>query len=152
MRVKSGDRTLLDARASAEPVEDAITADYYAQLPQIRLFRDPTDERARVAEEPAVLLDCTDVARLVECAIRHPNPNMRNGVAAAIWNEPETFRRLFEFGLDAPEAFRDIRQIVTEALAKRAGKSEAPGTDGATPLLPRMPVPAHLRDRARTEK
>lgn len=149
MRVRSGDRTLLDARANAEAIEDVITADYYAQLSQIRLARDPTDQRARTAGEPDVILDGTDVGRLVECAIRHPNLDMRNAVMAAIWNHPEMFRQLFEFGLDAPEAFQEIRRIVAEALAKRTAASEAATTSSKKPLLPRMPLPAHLQDRER---
>jgi hypothetical protein len=149
MRVISGGRTILDARANAEAIEDVTTADYYAQLPQLRLFRDPTDQRARAGNEPDVILDGTDVVRVVECAIRHPNPNMRNGIASAIWNNPDAFRQIFEFGLNAPEVFGEIRRIVAEALAKRAAAAEAPAASGDKPLLPRMPLPAHLRDRGK---
>ena len=56
-------------------------------------------------------LDGNDVARLVECAIRHPTPNMRHAVLAAIWNHPDSFRQIFQFGLNAPPAFPEIRRI-----------------------------------------
>jgi hypothetical protein len=95
------------------------------------------------------VLDGTDVARLVECAVRHANFNMRNAVAAAIWNHPEMFRQIFEFGLNAPEAFREIREIVADALAKHGPVSEIPAAGKEKALLPRMPLPAHLQDRAK---
>ena len=96
-----------------------------------------------------MILDGADVGRLVECAVRHGNPNMRHAVLAAIYNDPDAFRQLFEFGLRAPEAYREIREIVAEALAKRAAATEAPAAGEGSGLLPRMPLPAHLRDRAR---
>ncbi len=37
MQVKSRDHVLLNAQAKAEPAEDVVTRDYYAQLPQIRV-------------------------------------------------------------------------------------------------------------------
>src|SRR5436305_2315757 len=116
MRVRSGDRTLVEARAAAEPAEDMLTHDYYAQLPQIRLTRDLTNHRAQSEAAAEVILDGPDVRRLVECAIRHPNLYMRNAVAAAIWNDPEMFRQIFEFGLNAPVAFSEIRKNVADAL------------------------------------
>ena len=151
MRVKFGDRTLVEARANAEPADDLITDDYYAQLQQIRLTRDPTDHRIQSSASAEIILDGTDIGRLVECAIRHPSPQMRNVVLATIWNHPEAFRLIFEFGLNAPEAFQEIRKIVADALANHAAGSEAPAASGDKPLLPRMPLPAHLRDRARKE-
>jgi hypothetical protein len=97
-----------------------------------------------------IILDGNDVARLVECALRHPQPNMRYGVLAAIWNHPDSFRQIFSFGLRAAEEFSEIRKIVAEALGKagRAPQAEASGA-GVEPLLPRMPPPPHLRDRDR---
>ena len=44
-----------------------------------------------------------------------------------------------------------VREIVAEALAKRAGTAEIPPADGNKPLLPRMPLPAHLRGRSAEE-
>ncbi|HEV2335501.1 MAG TPA: hypothetical protein VGS13_08385, partial [Stellaceae bacterium] len=89
------------------------------------------------------------------CAVRHPNPNMRNSVLAAIWNHPDSFRQILQFGLNAPDAYPEIRKIVAEALDKRPATLEGGVADRGTPLaqalLPRMPVPAHLRDRERRE-
>ena len=95
------------------------------------------------------LLDGNDVAKLVECAIRHPNPGMRYAVLAAIWNDPRSFREIFEFGLKAPPAFSEIREIVGEALAGAKAGSAAPRTSVDRALLPRMPLPAHVKDRRR---
>ncbi len=73
---------------------------------------------------------------------------MRHVVLTAIWNDPDAFRDIFQFGLRAPEPFPEIRQIVAEELARHApailpaAEPEKPAT---TPLLPRMPLPAHLR-------
>jgi hypothetical protein len=153
MLVKQGDRTLLEARAKAEPAADVMTRDYYTQRPQIRLTGDPSDRPAQPETPAEVTLDGTDVGKLVECAIRHPTPNMRYGVLAAIWNHPDSFRQLFQFGLDAPAAFPEIRKIVAEEIAKRPPTPGSPGSNQAEPagetLLPRMPLPAHLRDRER---
>ncbi len=146
MRIRRADRTVFEARVQAEPIEDAVTHDYYAQMAQIRLSRDPSDARAQSSTDTEIIIDGSDVARLVESAVRHPNPNMRSAIAAAVWNHPEAFRQVFEFGLTAPEAFREIRQIVADALAKRAARSDAAAT-GATPLLPRVPLPPHVRRR-----
>jgi hypothetical protein len=149
MRIRSADRTLVDARAIAEAAADVVTDDYYAQLAQIRLTRDPSDHRGRSSGPMDVVLDGTDVARLVECAVRHPNFNMQNAVAAAIWNHPEMFRQIFEFGLNAPEAFLEIREVVANALAKHRPASETRAAGREKALLPRMPLPAHLRDRTK---
>jgi len=155
MLVTQGGRTILEVRARAEPATDVMTADYYTQLPQILLTANPTS-RERHPERPTeVTLDGTDVAKLVECAVRHPNPNMRNSVLAAIWNHPNSFRQILQFGLNAPDAYPEIRKIVAEALDQRRATLEGgaanPGTPLAQALLPRMPVPAHLRDRERQE-
>src|SRR4051794_32793929 len=161
MQVKTPDRILLNAQARAEPADNAITRDYYASLPQIRLTGAPSTNPATPGAAVEIILDGNDVARLVECALRHPQPNMRYGVLAAIWNHPDSFRQIFAFGLNAPEAFPEIRRIVEEELAKaaRAAQAASPGSTppgstspepanpGARPLLPRMPLPAHLKDR-----
>jgi len=142
MRVRRGDRLIVEVRAKAEPAADVVTEDYYAQLAQIRLIANPTS-RQREPETPTdVTLDDTDVAKLVECAIRHPNPNMRSVVLAAIWNHADSFRQIFRFGLDAPDSFPELRKIVAEELAKAAASD--PVKPSKT-LLPRMALPAHLQ-------
>ncbi len=150
MQAKTRDNVLLNAQARAEPAENVITRDYYASLPQIRLTGIPNANPAQQDAAVEIILDGNDVARLVECALRHPQPNMRYGVLAAIWNHPESFRQIFAFGLKAPESFSEIRKIVAEELGRGAGPqggtAEKPGA-GAAPLLPRMPLPAHLKDR-----
>src|SRR5437870_998163 len=148
MLVRTGERTQLQARAKAEPIDDVVTRDYYTLRPQIRMTGDPGQP------DPAeVILDGNDVAQLIECAIRHPTPNMRYAVLAAIWNHPETFRQILRFGLTAPDAFAEIRQIVAEELGKSPLAPDSPASNpakpAAEPLLPRMPLPAHLRDRER---
>src|ERR1700730_17132360 len=145
MLVRQDGRSVVEVRAKAEPADDVMTADYYTQLPQIRLTANPTSRQTQPETATDVTLDDTDVAKLVECAIRHPNPNMRSVVLAAIWNHADSFRQIFRFGLDAPDGFPEIRKIVAAELEKfrstlKTGKS-------AEPLLPRMPLPAHLRDR-----
>jgi hypothetical protein len=153
MQVKTRDRVLLQAQAQAEPADNVITRDYYASLPQLRLTGVPTGNPTHPQTGVDIVLDGNDVARLVECALRHPQPNMRYGVLAAIWNHPDSFRQIFAFGLNAPEAFSDIRKIVAEELAKagctRQGAA-ATAKPGGAPLLPRMPPPAHLRGRSRS--
>jgi hypothetical protein len=151
MQAKTHDRVLLNAQAKAEPADNAITRDYYASLPQIRLTGTPSANPVQPNEAVEIVLDGNDVARLVECALRHPQPNMRYGVLAAIWNHPESFRQIFAFGLNAPDAFPEIRKIVAEELGKSAAAPEGavaePSSPGTAPLLPRMPLPAHLRGR-----
>jgi hypothetical protein len=153
MRVTQGGRTILEVRVKAAPAADVMTADYYTKLPQIRLTANPTSRETHPEIPTDVTLDDTDVAKLVECAVEHPNPNMRSSVLAAIWNHPDSFRRIFQFGLNAPKAYPEIRKIVAEALDKRPATPEAGAADRdkptAEPLLPRMPMPAHLRDRER---
>ena len=118
MRVKRGEHTDLEARAKAEPADDVLTRDYYTLRPQIRLTGDSTDHPTQPETPTEVTLDGNDIARLVECAIRHPTPNMRYAVLAAIWNHADSFRQIFRFGLDAPDGFPEIRKIVTEELGK----------------------------------
>jgi hypothetical protein len=100
-----------------------------------------------------VTLDGNDVAKLVKCAIRHPASNMRYAVLAAIWNHPDSFRRIFRFGLKAPSGSPEIRKIVAEELDKCSDTLESPASNpdklAVETLLPRMPLPAHLRDRER---
>jgi len=147
MQVKTGDRICLDGPVAAEPIEDLLFHDYYTRTPRLRL----TGEAAPDGQSE-VLLDGNDVARLVECALRHPQPNMRYGVLAAIWNHPDSFRQIFAFGLNAPESFSEIRRIVAEELGKSGsaaqGAATGPSKPRAEPLLPRMPPPAHLQGRS----
>src|SRR5438477_247117 len=148
MQVKIGGRICLDARAKPEPTDDLLFHDYYSRTPQIRLTGDATEIPTETATE--VLLDGNDVARLVSCAVRHPSLNMRHAVLTAIWNHPDSFRQIFQFGVGAPPAFSEIRKIVTEEFAKSSLKPEFPASKPAgETLLPRMPRPAHLKDRKR---
>jgi len=151
MLVRNGERTYLEAPAKAEPADDVVTRDYYTQLPQIRLTGNPTDPPMQPETPTIVTLDGNDVARLVECAIRHPTPNMRYAVLAAIWSHPDSFRQIFQFGLNAPPGLPEIRKIVAEELDKCSPRPEFPVLNRVEPaaetLLPRMPLPAHLRDR-----
>jgi hypothetical protein len=152
MQVKTQDRILLNAQARAEPADNVITRDYYASLPQIRLTGIASANPATPGAGVEIVLDGNDVARLVECALRHPQVNMRYGVLAAIWNHPGSFRQIFSFGLNAPESYSEIRNIVAEELRKGAGPqggTAAKAGPGAEPLLPRVPLPAHLKDRGR---
>ena len=148
MLVKRGEHIELEARAKAEPAEDVLTRDYYTLRTQIRLTGDPSDLPIQPAAATEVMLDGNDVARLVECAIRHPTPNMRYAVLTAIWNHPDSFRQILRFGLDAPAAFPEIRKIVAEELDKTASSDPAAAKRA---LLPRMPLPAHVKGKGRTE-
>ena len=153
MQVKTGDRIFQEVPAQADPADSVVTADFYTQLPQIRMTGTSTGHRMEPETTAEVMLDGNDVAKLVECAIRHPAVNMRYAVLAAIWNHPDSFRRLFQFGLEAPLAFSEIREIVAQELAKCSATSRSQASDAVKParetLLPRMPLPAHLRDRER---
>jgi hypothetical protein len=120
MQVKTGDRIYLDARAQADPADSVVTPDYCTQLPQIRLTGNSTGHRMEPETTAEVMLDGNDVAELVECAIRHPAVNMRCAVLAAIWNHPDSFRQIFQFGLEAPLAFSEIREIVAKELGKHS--------------------------------
>ena len=150
MLVRRGEHTDLEAPAKAEPADSVVTRDYYTQLPQIRLTGNPAGRATQPETPTEVTLDGNDVARLVECAIRHPAANMRYAVLAAIWSHPDSFREMLRFGLNAPPGFPEIRQIVAEALDKAAATSEPAATAGDT-LLPRMPLPAHLKGKGQTE-
>ena len=151
MLVRKGDRTCLEAPARAEPADSVVTSDYYTQLPQIRLTGNPTGRPVAPEIPTEVTLDGNDVARLVECAIRHKTPNMRYAVLSAIWSHPDSFRQIFQFGLTAPPGCPEIRKIVAEELDKCSATPEFPAANRVEPasekLLPRMPLPAHLRDR-----
>ena len=148
MLVRTGEHGFAEVRTRAEPADDVMTRDFYTQLPQIRLSVDPTSRPAEPPASAEVTLDGNDIATLVECAIRHPSANMRYAVLAAIWNHPDSFRQIFQFGLDAPLAFGEVRDIVAELLGKSATASEAAAGGGggaSSTLLPRMPLPGHLR-------
>jgi len=151
MLVKRGEHTDLEARAKAEPADDVVTSDYYTRLPQIRLTGNSTDRPVQPETPTEVTLDGNDVAKLIECATRHPTPNMRYAVLAGIWNHPDSFRQIFQFGLNAPLGFAEIRKIVAEELDKFSPRSEFPASNQikltTETLLPRMPLPAHLRGR-----
>jgi hypothetical protein len=144
MQVKTGDQICPDVRARADAIEDLLFHDYYSRMPRIRL----SDDAAPVTATE-VVLDSNDVARLVQCAIRHPSLNMRHVVLTAIWNHPESFREIFRFGLHAPEAFGEIRKLVAEELAEGSPVPSKPTEVSGATLLPRLPLPAHLRDRNR---
>ena len=151
MLVKKGERIYLETRAKAEAADNVVTSDYYTQLPQIRLTGNLAIRPSQSEQPTEVTLDGNDVAELVECAIRHHAANMRCAVLAAIWNHPQSFRQIFQFGLKAPLGFPEIRKIVAEELDKCSlteGSSAAnPVKPAGETLLPRMPLPAHLRDR-----
>ncbi len=153
MLVRRGEHTDLEAPAAAEPIEDVVMNDYYTRLPQIRLTGNSTAGPIQRQAPTEVMLDGNDVATLVECAIGHPAANMRYAVLAAIWSHPNSFRQIFRFGLNAPEGFAEVRQIVAEELEKCSLNPDVPSANRANPavktLLPRMPLPAHLRDRGR---
>ncbi len=153
MLVRQGDRTYLDAPAKAEAADDIVWRDYYTRLPQIRLTGTAADHSVRSETPTEITLDGNDVAGLVECALRHPNANMRYGVLAAIRSHPDSFRQIFRFGLNAPEGFPEIREIVAAELDEHSPGPEFAAADrtdpDAQPPLPRMPLPAHLRDRER---
>ena len=149
MQVKTGDRIYQEAQGQAEPADSVVTPDYYTQPPQIRLTGNSTGHRMEPEATAEVMLDGNDVARLVECAIRHPTPNMRHAVLAAIWNHPDSFRQILQFGLNAPAAFPEIRKIVAEELDRAAPASDSTASQWA--LLPRMPLPAQLKGKGRTK-
>jgi hypothetical protein len=144
MRVKTGDRFCFDGRAKVETADDLLFHDYYTRTPQIRLTDDAVSNAAT-----EVLLDGSDVARLVECAVRHPSLNMRHAVLTSIWNHPDSFREILRFGLQAPEAFSEIRKIVDEELGKGLPADRQPDDPAGSTLLPKLPLPAHLRRRKR---
>lgn len=153
MFVRRGERVLLEAPAKVEPAADVVLSDYYTRLPQLRLTADPIGNATPPETQIEITLEGNDVGRLVECAIRHPAANMRYAVLAAIWSHPNSFREIFRFGLEAPAGFPELSGIVAEELDKRSVELEAPALRRAKApgdvLLPRMPLPAHLKDRGR---
>jgi D-alanyl-D-alanine carboxypeptidase len=147
MLVKDGGRVTLDVDAQAEPADALVYRDYYTISAQIRLTAIPDDGMTGKASTTEVVLTDSDVARLVDCALRHPERNMRQAVTTAVWRDAETFREIFRLGLNPPPGFDAVAKIAAEELAK-AGLAAAPtGKAGGGTLLPRMPVPEHLRDR-----
>jgi hypothetical protein len=144
MRVKAGERICFEGSAVAEATEDLLFHDYYSQTPRIRLTGEAEPEPAT-----EIMLDHNDVARLVACAIRHPSLNMRQSALTAIWHHPDAFREILRFGLHAPEAFSDIRKVVADELAKNRAADATPVQQADKTLLPKLPLPAHLRDRGK---
>jgi hypothetical protein len=147
MRVKDGDHVYLDADAAAEPADALVYRDYYSISAQIRLSAGPDDGMSGKTPTTEVILSDSDVARVVECALRHPERNMRQAVSTAVRSHPDTFREIFRLGLKPPAGFDPIAKIAAEELAE-AGLAPAPvGKAGGDTLLPRVPKPAHLRGR-----
>ena len=147
MRIKDGDRVYLDADAQAEPADSLVYRDYYSISAQIRLSAGPDDGMTGRTPTTEVILSDSDVARVVECALRHRELNMRQAVTMTIRNHPETFREVFRLGLDPPAGLDAVARIAAEELAK-AGLAAAPaGRPGDDTLLPRVPRPPHLRKR-----
>ncbi|MGE5269925.1 MAG: hypothetical protein ACM3JG_09685 [Thiohalocapsa sp.] len=146
MQVKTQGRLAFDGPATAEAIEDLLFHDYYSRTPRLRLSGGD-DDPAPAATGTEIILDHNDVASTIECALEHPSVNMRQAVLGPIWRHPETFRAIFRFGLEAPDAFPDIRKIVAEELAlRRPGNIEpAPATERRPTLLPQVPLPAHVR-------
>jgi hypothetical protein len=153
MQVKTGERVYLDEQATAEPAEDLVMRDYYTRLPQIRLTGLSTSHSTQSETATEIMLDGNDVAKLVECAVRHPSIYMRYAVLVAIWNHPDSFRQIFRFGLEASPAFSEVHEIVAEELGRHSAASWSHASNATKPagdtLLPRMPLPPHLRDRER---
>jgi hypothetical protein len=146
MIVKDGDRIYLDADAQAEPADALVYRDYYTISAQIRLSAGPSDGMTGANPTTEVVLTDSDVARLVDCALRHPELNMRQAVTMAIRNHPEAFREIFRLGLN-PSGAEAIAKVAADELGK-AGLAPTPsGRPGNDTLLPRMPTPTHLRDR-----
>jgi hypothetical protein len=147
MQVKDGDRLYLDADAQAEPADALVYRDYYSISAQIRLSAGPSDGMTGANPTTEVMLSDSDVARLVECALRHPERNMRQAVSVAVWNHPDTFREIFRLGLKPPAGFDAIAKIAAEELGNAGFVPTPAGQAGTHTLLPRVPTPAHLRDR-----
>jgi hypothetical protein len=145
MQVRDGDRVYLDADAKAEPADALVYRDYYSISAQLRLSAMPSDGMTGANPTAEVILSDSDVARLVECALRHPELNMRQAVTMAVRNHPDTFRELFRLGLK-PSGTDEIAKVAAEELGK-AGFVPAVGKAGGDTLLPRVPLPEHLRQR-----
>jgi hypothetical protein len=146
MLVKDGDRVYLDADAQADPADALVYRDCYSISAQIRLAAGPSDGMTGANPTTEVMLSDSDVARLVECALRHPERNMRQAVTMAIRNHPDIFREIFRLGLKPSAGFDDIAKIAAEELGK-AGLASPAGKPGGDTLLPRVPLPEHLRGR-----
>ena len=151
MQVKTGDRIYPDARAKAEPTQSAVTTDYYTQLPQT------SDGRFYGSSNGAGHIDSSNARRQRHCQagrMRDQTSCPEYAICGVGGNlESHSFRQIFQFGLEAPAVFSEIRKIVAEELAKRPVTPEFPVSNAVKPavepLLPRMPLPAHLRDRGR---
>jgi hypothetical protein len=146
MLVKDGDCIYLDADAQAEPADALVYRDYYTISAQIRLSAGPSDGMTGANPTTEVVLTDSDVARLVDCALRHPELNMRQAVTMAIRNHPDAFREVFRLGLN-PSGAEAIARIAAEELGKVALVPAPSGKQGSDTLLPRVPMPKHLRDR-----
>jgi hypothetical protein len=150
MLVGRGEHADLEAWAEAEPADDVVTSDYYTRLLQIRLTGNSTGGPVQPQNPTGVTLDGNAVAKRVECAIMHSVTNLRYAVLATIWNHPASFQQTFQFGLNAPLGFPEIRKIVADELDKFSPILESPASNRVKPavetLLPRTPLPAHLRD------
>ena len=152
MLVREGDRTCLEAPAKAELADSIVTRDYYTQLPQIRLTGNSTGHPLQLETTAEVMLDGNDVTKLGRMRYQHLASTMRYAVLAAIWNHPDSFRQIFQFGLEAPPGFPESRKIVAEKLDKRSATLDPASNRvklAVKTLLSRMPLPAHLRDRER---
>jgi hypothetical protein len=146
MLVKDGDRIHFDADAQAEAADALVYRDHYTISAQIRLTAGPSDGMTGAKPATEVVLTDSDVARLVECALRHPELNMRQAVTMAVRSHPETFREIFRLGLNGAD---EIGRIAAEELGKAGFAPAAPPSDPGKTLLPRVPLPAHLRGRGR---
>lgn len=143
MRVSDGDRVLLDTEAQVEPADALVFRDYYSISAQIRLTAWPDDGMTGARATTEVVLSDSDVARLVACALRHDALNMRQAVTTAVRSHPEAFREIFRLGLGAAEG--EIAKIAGEELGKAGFVAGPSAKAGGDTLLPRMPLPRHLR-------
>jgi hypothetical protein len=146
MLVKDGDRVHLDADAQAEPAGALVYRDYYSISAQIRLSAIATDGMTGAKPTTEVILSDSDVARLVDCALRHPELNMRQAVTMAIRNHPDAFREIFRLGLN-PSGTDEIAKVAAEELGKAGLGPAVAGKAGGDTLLPKVPLPEHLRGR-----
>ena len=143
MQVKTCDRIYQAAPAQAEPADSVVTADFYTQLPQIRMTGTSTGHRMEPETTAEVMLDGDDVAKLVECAIRHPAMNMRYAVLAAIWNHPDSSGVFFssvlkhpslslKYGRSLPKSLPNARLRLDLSLGRgQAGPRDATASDAA---------------------
>jgi hypothetical protein len=145
MLVKDGDHVYLDADAQVERADALVYRDHYSISAQIRLSAGPDDGMTGAKPTTEVVLSDSDVARLVECALRHDALNMRQAVTVAIRSHPETFREIFRLGLNPPAG--EIAKIAAEELGKAGFAAMPSGKPGGDTLLPKVPKPEHLRGR-----